>query len=177
MKVLLPYFFITVMRNGLENISLIEVWNHSVLWLHIDTPLQLSCFGLWEFAVPNSNPVNLKKNKHFLGFLFHWLNLHQSLNIFKEKKIVRANVFPKLATVQGLVTPLTIHRRLKTSFDSQQGKRFQTLVKSSREFFYHIFPLLWGEMIWKISPWLEFEIIGLFFNTWTADYKYPVTDC
>ena len=24
---------------------------------------------------------------------------------------------------------------------------------------------------------IEFEIIGLFANTWTADYKYPVTDC
>ena len=22
-----------------------------------------------------------------------------------------------------------------------------------------------------------FEIIGLFDNTWTADYKYPVLDC
>ena len=32
-------------------------------------------------------------------------------------------------------------------------------------------------MIWKISPWLNFEIIGLFVNTWTADYKYAVPDC
>ena len=40
------------------------------------------------------------------------------------------NVFPKLATVQGLVTPLTIQRRLKTSFDSQHVKRFETVVKS-----------------------------------------------
>ena len=32
-------------------------------------------------------------------------------------------------------------------------------------------------MIWKISPLLKFEIIGLFVNTWTADYKYPVPDC
>ena len=31
-------------------------------------------------------------------------------------------------------------------------------------------------MIWKISPWLKFEIIEWFVNTWTADYKYPVTD-
>ena len=52
-------------------------------------------------------------------------------NIFKQNKIVIANVFPKLATVQGLVTPLTIQRRLKTSFDSQHVKQFQTLVKSS----------------------------------------------
>ena len=50
-----------------------------------------------------------------------------------------ANVFPKLTTVQGLVTPLTIQRRLKTSFDIQHVKPFQTLVKSAWEDFYHIF--------------------------------------
>ena len=79
--------------------------------------------------------------------------------------------------VQGFLTPLTIQRRLKTSFDSQPVKRLQTLVKSSWEHFYQIFSSLWGEMIWKIPLWLKFEIIGLFVNTWTADYKYPVTDC
>ena len=103
---------------------------------------------------------SLKNNKHFLAYLFKLWNLHQILNIFKKKKIVIANVFPKLATVQGLLTPLTIHHRLKTSFDSQHVKRYQTLLKSSWEHFYHIFSSLWGEIIWKISPWLKFEIIG-----------------
>ena len=79
---------------------------------------------------------------------------------FQEKKIVIANAFPKLTTVQGLVMPLTIQRRLKTFFDSRHVKRFQTLVNNSREYFSHIFSSLWGEMIWKISPWLKFEIIG-----------------
>ena len=119
----------------------------------------------------------LKKKKHFLGFLFYLWNLHPIWNIFKKKKIVIANVFPKLATVQGLDTPLTIQRRLKTFFDSQHVKQFQTLVKSSWEHFYQIFSSLWGEMTWEISPWLKFEIIGLFVNTWTADYNYPVPDC
>ena len=103
---------------------------------------------------------SLKNKKHFLGFLFHLWNLHQISNIFQQKKIVIANVFPKLATVQGLVTPLNIQRRLKTSFDSQHVKRYQTLVKSWWVHFYHIFSSLWGERIWKISPWLKFEIIG-----------------
>ena len=103
---------------------------------------------------------SVKQKKHFLGFLFHWWNLHQISNILKKKKIVIANVSPKLATVQGLVTPLTIQRRLKTSFDSQHVKRYQTLVKSWWEHFYHIFSSLWAEIIWKISPWLKFEIIG-----------------
>ena len=80
-------------------------------------------------------------------------------------------------TVQGFLTPLTIQRRLKTSFDSQPVKRFQTLVKSSWEHFYQIFSSPLGEMILKIPLWLKFEIIGLVVNTWTADYKYAVTDC
>ena len=119
----------------------------------------------------------LKNKKHLLSFLFQLWNLHQILNILKNKKIVICNVFPKLATVQVLVTALSIQWRLKTSFDSQYVKPFERLVKCSWERFYHIFSSLWGKMIWKISPWLKFEIIGLFANTWTADYKYPVTDC
>ena len=50
---------------------------------------------------------------------------------FQKNKIVIGNVFPKLATVQGLVTPLTIQSHLITYFDSQHVKRLQTLVKSS----------------------------------------------
>ena len=102
----------------------------------------------------------LKNKKYFPGLLFHLWNLHQTLNILKKKYLLIANVFPKLAKVQCLFTPLTIQRRLKTSFDSQHVKRFQTLVKSSWEHFYHIFSTLWGEIIWKLSPRLKFEIIG-----------------
>ena len=119
----------------------------------------------------------LKNKNHFLGFSFHLWNLHQILNIFKKNKIVIANVFPKLATVQGLDTPLTIQQRLKTFFDSQHVKRFQTLVKSSWNDFYHIFLALWAKMTRKISAWLKFAIIGLFINTWFDDYKFPVPVC
>ena len=126
-------------------------------------------------SLPKSSYLKNKKNS--LCFLFHWCNLYQISNILRKKKIFIANPFPKSATVQGLITPLTIQRRLKTSFHSQHVKRFQTLVKSPRDDFYHIFSSLWGEIIWKISPWLKFEIIGLFVNTWTADYKYPFPDC
>ena len=32
-------------------------------------------------------------------------------------------------------------------------------------------------MVQKISPWLKFEIIGLFVTTLTADDKYAVPEC
>ena len=59
-----------------------------------------------------------------------------------------------------MVTKVTIQRCLKTSFESQHVKRFQTLAKSSWQLFYHIFSSLGGELISKISPSLKFEIIG-----------------
>ena len=118
----------------------------------------------------------LKNKKDATSFSFHWWNIHEIWDIFKKKNIVIANAFPKLATVQGLFTPLTIQRRLKTFFDSEHVKLFEKLVKSSWGHFYHTFSSQWGEMIWKIYPRLKFEIIGLFVNTWTADYKYPVPD-
>ena len=85
----------------------------------MDCRLQVSCCVLLEFAVPYSSPVILKRKKHFLGLLFHLINLHQILKIFKKMKILTANVFPKLATAWSVETPLIIQRRLKTSFDIQ----------------------------------------------------------
>ena len=140
-------------------------------------PITSILFRILRICVSLFKSGYLKNKKTFSQFLFHLWNLEQMFQIFKKKKIPIANVFPKLATVQGLVTPLIIHRLLKTSFDSQHVQRFETLVKSSWAHFYHIFSWLWGEMIWKISLWLKFEIIGLFVNTWTANYKYPFPDC
>ena len=36
----------------------------------------------------------LKNQKLFLNFLFHFWNLHQTLNILEKRMIVKANVFP-----------------------------------------------------------------------------------
>ena len=91
----------------------------------------------------------VKNKKLFLNFLFHLWNLHQILNIFKEKNIVIANVFPKLQTVKDLVRPLSKKRRLKTSFDSEHVKGSQKLVTSKWEHFYHIFQSVWGKLFRK----------------------------
>ena len=143
----------------------------------MDCRLQVACSGLWEFALPYSNLVILN-TKNTCSVFYSIYGISITFRTFsKKKKIVIANLFPKLVTVQGFVTPLTIQLRLKSSFESQDVKRFQTLLKSSWEHFYYTFRSLWGGIIWKTSPWLKFGIIGLFVKTWTADYKYPFPDC
>ena len=120
---------------------------------------------------------DLKHETSFLKFSLICWNIHQILNIFKKKKIVIADVFPKLQTAKHLLTPLSKKLRFKKSFDSQNVKGSQTLVKFPLENFYQIFSSCSGELIWEISPWLKIEIIGVFVNTLTVDYKYPVPDC
>ena len=119
----------------------------------------------------------LKNTTLFLSFCFHLWNLHQILNIFKEKKVLIANVFMNIQTLKYLLGPLSKKRCFRTSFDSQHVKGSQTLVKCPWENFYHIFSTLWGEMIGKISLLLKFEIIGVFVNILTVDYKHPIPDC
>ena len=74
-----------------------------------------------EFAVPYSKSIILKTKYIFLVFSY----------IFKKKKFVIANVFPKLSTVLDLVRPLTKKHRVRTFFEAEHVKFSETLVKSS----------------------------------------------
>ena len=118
-----------------------------------------------------------EKRKTFCNFLFHLWYLHEILNIFKEKLIVIGNVFPKLQTVKSLVRPFSKKPCFRTPFDSQHVKASNVLAKSAWECFYHFFSSFSRKSIWKISPLVLGEILGLFFNTLTAYDKYPVQDC
>ena len=91
--------------------------------------------------------------------------------------IVIANVLPIFQTVKDLVKPLSKKRRFRTSFDSQQVKGSQILVKSAWDQVYHISLLVAGDMIWKTSPLVKFEILRVFFNRLTVGHKDPVQGC
>ena len=88
--------------------------------------------------------------------------------------IVIANVFLKLETVKNLVRTLFKRRRLKARCDSQHVKASQRLVKSAWEQIYQVFPSFLGKLIWKMSPLVIGEILGVSVNTLTGDGKYPV---
>ena len=139
-------------------------------------PMASILFGIVRCRCSVFKGKYLKNEKLILDVLFYFWNLHQILNIFKKKKIVIANVFPKLQTLKYLVRPLSKKLRLRTSFESQHVKGLQTLVKSAWERFYRIFSSLWEKIIWKIFPLVKFELSGVFVNTLTADDKYPVWD-
>ena len=137
----------------------------------------------YKCPVPDSKnlplPIQIQlseKGKPFSDFFFYLWNLHKIFNILNQKKIVIANVFSKLQTVKDLVRPLSKKRCFRTFFESQHVKSCQTLVKSALAHFYYIFSSFWRKMTRKISLSFKFEIVGVFVNTFTSDYKYPVPD-
>ena len=90
--------------------------------------------------------------------------------------LVIANVFAELQTVNILVRPLSKKRRFRTRFDSQHVKASQILAKSPWERLYHVFSSFSLKLIWKISHQILGEILGVRFNTLTADGKYFLQD-
>ena len=116
----------------------------------------------------------LKNQKLFLNFLFDLWNLHQTLNILKKNMMMIANVLPKLQTVDILVRSLSEKSRFRTRFDIQHVKAFQIFAKSTWEQFYLVFSSFWGKLIWKMSPLVSDEILGVFVYILTGKGKYPV---
>ena len=64
--------------------------------------------------------------------------------------------------------------RFKGCFDQQYGKRAQGLWKSASQHLYHIQWSLARKFISKKSLLLTCKILGLLFNTFATDEKYPV---
>ena len=64
--------------------------------------------------------------------------------------------------------------RLTVPFNKQHGKRARALFKSERLQFYHIYWLLWRQLILKKSLLVICKILRPFVNTFTAHHKYSV---
>ena len=61
--------------------------------------------------------------------------------------------------------------------DKQYGKRFQTLLKSARQHFYHTYWSISKKVSWKKSLLVICKILWLFLNTLTVNGMYSLLDC
>ena len=116
MRALSSYFSITLRRIDSEKPC--PLLKFEIIGMFVDThglPITSILFRIVNICRSVFKCNYLKNKKHLLGFLFHLWNLHQILNIFNKKKIVIANVFPKLRTGSDLVRPLTNKRIFKST--------------------------------------------------------------
>ena len=66
--------------------------------------------------------------------------------------------------------------RISTLMDSQHVKESERLLKSARQYFFHIFWSLWKEISSKNSVLVVSEILRLFVNILTPDEKYSLSE-
>ena len=107
----------------------------------------------------------LKKEKLFLDFFFHFWIVHQILKTLKEKMIVIANIFLKLQTVK-----ISLEISLKSTVSAQalavnMWKHRKWLLNFHERPFITFFLSFSLKLIWKISPLVLSEILGVFLNT------------
>ena len=100
MRALSSYFSITL--QGIDSKKPCPLLKFEIIGMFVNThglPITSILFRIVNICHSLFKCNYLKNKKYFIGFLFHLWNLHQILKIFKKKKIVIANVFPKLTTV------------------------------------------------------------------------------
>ena len=64
----------------------------------------------------------------------------------------------------------------RTPFANERVNGFQTLLKSARNHYYHLFSSIRGKLSSNKSPSVWYEILRLFVNALTADDKYSVSN-
>ena len=60
----------------------------------------------------------------------------------------------------------------RTGFGKQRVSEFETLSKSARHHVYRMSPWIRDKLSWKKSVLVGYQIVGLFVNILTAEYKY-----
>ena len=109
--------------------------------------------------------------------MFYFWNRNQILNILKKKMFVIANVFAKLQTVKELFRTLSKKRCFRTRINSRHVKVSQIHGKSWWANIYDVSSSFSWRFVWKMSPLVLGEILGVFITTLIADDKYRVQDC
>ena len=59
-----------------------------------------------------------------------------------------------------------------TPFGNQRVNGFETLLKSARHDYFHVFPKIRDKLSWKKVAWVPSEIFLLFVNAFTPEDKY-----
>ena len=110
---------------------------------------------------------NYMKNENVsLNFLFHFWNINQLLKILKKRWSSLQMYFRSYRLWKSLLD------HSQKSVVSENALRFNMWKR----------PKYWRNllesacMIWKMSPLVSSEILGVFVNTLTAEGKYPVQD-
>ena len=91
---------------------------------------------------------------------------------FEKKDQSQSLILPKLLTAKLVATEMSKRPSFMQRFGSQHGNGYQTLLRSARNQFYTIIPLVWGRTSRKRLVLVRSEVLVQFAKTSTVHYKY-----
>ena len=102
--------------------------------------------------------------------------LKSSLNFeqFKKRMTLRAAIFIKLRTSKNLVRSISKNSRFRWSFEKQDGKQTQTLLKFQRQNFYDIYWSMWRQLNCKRSLLNICKTLRVFVNILSVNDKFSL---
>ena len=114
--------------------------------------------------LPRQSQMQLsKKQKTFSEFFAPFLRSISNFQHFNKTMDFIVHVIQKIQTVKSVVWQMSKNSLFRTLFDSQHAKVSQTLLISGWQYFYYLFPWLWGKFSWKMYLFLINEVLGPFF--------------
>ena len=140
----------------------------------MDWRLQVSCSGMWEFAVPYSNPVLLKTKNIFS--VFHSIyGISSKCWTFSKKSHSSciSQISDRLRLGEASHYPAPSQNILRQSICLTVPNTSKIFMRALLS---HFSITVRRNNLENISV-KKFGIIGLFVNTWTANQEYPVPDC
>ena len=112
-----------------------------------------------------------QKQKNFITIFSSTPKTQFKFSTFQKKKnmTVVADLFPKLRTPKQVVRSMSKKSRFRRPFQKQHGKRVKTLLKSERQYVYHIHWSVSRKLTYEKSLLVIFKIFRLFVYTFTAN--------
>ena len=98
------------------------------------------------------------------------------MNIFKNKMLLIADVFPKLRIPKNLVKQISKTLPLRGPFDKRHAKWYQTLLKFERHHLYHIYWSVSRQLSRKKCLLVRSKFLRLFLYTFIGNDKYSLLD-
>ena len=138
---------------------------------HIDCQSHVFSPYLEEYAGTNSNDI-IEESKLFFWIICSVSEMYIKFWKFWKRLTLIVCVFSKLETWKDVVSQISKNLHLRTPFDSQHVKGTQTLPKSARQHFYHIFSRLLKKFGCEMSLLVISDILGRFANMLTSNEVY-----
>ena len=176
MRAVLSCFFIILRKIDLENVCPSVTWNLMGFCLHIGLRWQISCGRFWEYATSKWNAIIWKRKNFFSIFCCIYLIYIKFWTFWKKRWSSWVIYFRNYRMWKSL-----LKNSLKSTVSEQALEvnmwKCPKCLQNLHETFWSCFPSLSGKLIWRMSPLVLGEILGVFLNTLTSDGKYHVHGC